>query len=100
MLQREHSAILLTFIKIRDVIKTFVLSIFERSFYTGFTVHFDGGFLMLFKFFRKYVLISFEEIHLFKCCYIYPNNEERHQKGQYGHVTLVSDHLILRQLIS
>ena len=30
MLQREHSAILLTFIKIPFVIKTFVLSIFER----------------------------------------------------------------------
>ena len=34
MLQREHSAILSTFIKL----PTFVLSIFERPFYTGFTV--------------------------------------------------------------
>ena len=33
MLQREHSAIMLPF-----VIKTFVLSIFEWPFYTGFTV--------------------------------------------------------------
>ena len=39
MLQREHSAILLTFIKLPVVIKTFVLSIFEWLFYTGFTVH-------------------------------------------------------------
>ena len=34
----EHSAILLTFIKLPFVIKTFVLSIFEWPFYTGFTV--------------------------------------------------------------
>ena len=39
MLQREHSAILLTFIKLPVVIKTFVLTIFEWLFYTGFTVH-------------------------------------------------------------
>ena len=38
MLQREHSAILLTFIKLPFVIKVFVLSIFELPFYTGFTV--------------------------------------------------------------
>ena len=35
---REHSAILLTFIKLPFVIKIFVLSIFEWPFYTGFTV--------------------------------------------------------------
>ena len=34
----EHSAILLTFIKLSFVIKIFVLSIFEGLFYTGFTV--------------------------------------------------------------
>ena len=38
MLQREHSAILLTFIKLPVVIKIFVLSSFEWPFYTGFTV--------------------------------------------------------------
>ena len=38
MLEREHSAILSTFIKLAVVIKTFVLSIFEWLFYTGFTV--------------------------------------------------------------
>ena len=38
MLQKEHSAILLTFIKLLFVNMTFVLSIFEWSFYTGFTV--------------------------------------------------------------
>ena len=36
----EHSAILLTFIKLPFVIKIFVLSIFEWPFYTGFTVYF------------------------------------------------------------
>ena len=35
----EHSAILLTFVKLPVVIKTFVLSIFEWPFYTGFTVY-------------------------------------------------------------
>ena len=35
-LQGEHSAILLTFIKLPFVIKIFVLSIFEWPFYTGF----------------------------------------------------------------
>ena len=34
----EHSAILLTFIKLPFVIKIFVLSIYEWPFYTGFTV--------------------------------------------------------------
>ena len=38
MLQGEHSAILLTFIKLPIVIKIFDLSIFEWPFYTGFTV--------------------------------------------------------------
>ena len=36
--EREHSAILLTFIKLPVVINTFVLSVFEWPFYTGFTV--------------------------------------------------------------
>ena len=38
MLQREHSAILSTFIKLLFVIKIFVLSIFEWPLKTGFTV--------------------------------------------------------------
>ena len=38
MLQREHSALLLIFIKLPFVIKIIVLSIFEWPFYTGFTV--------------------------------------------------------------
>ena len=38
LLQVEHSAILLTFIKPPIVIKIIVLSIFEWPFYTGFTV--------------------------------------------------------------
>ena len=39
MLQNwEHSAILSTFIKLSVAIKTFILSIFEWPFYTGFTV--------------------------------------------------------------
>ena len=39
MLQGEHSAILLIFIKLPFVLKIFGLSIFEWAFYTGFTVH-------------------------------------------------------------
>ena len=38
MLHGEHSAIILTFIKLSFVIKIFVLSIFEWSLKTGFTV--------------------------------------------------------------
>ena len=38
MLQWEHSPTLLTFIKLPFVIKTFVLSIFEWSLKTGFTI--------------------------------------------------------------
>ena len=38
MLQVEHSAILLTFIKLPFVIRIFVLFIFERPFNTGFTI--------------------------------------------------------------
>ena len=38
MRQAEHSAILLTFIKLPFVIKIFVLSIFEWLLKTGFTV--------------------------------------------------------------
>ena len=38
MLQGEHSALLLTFIKLPFGIKIFVLSVFEWTFYTGFTV--------------------------------------------------------------
>ena len=41
MLQGEHSAILSTFIKLSIVMKIFVLSIFEWSFYTGFTIYID-----------------------------------------------------------
>ena len=38
MLQGEHSAILVTSLKLPFVIKIFVLSIYEWPFYTGFTV--------------------------------------------------------------
>ena len=38
MLQREHSAILCTFIKLPFVIKIFCFVYFEWPFYTGFTV--------------------------------------------------------------
>ena len=38
MFQREHSAILSTFIKLPFVIKTFILSFFELPFYTCLTV--------------------------------------------------------------
>ena len=39
MLQGVHSVIISTFIKLPFVIKIFVLSIFERPFYTGFTLY-------------------------------------------------------------
>ena len=42
MLQGEHSAILLTFIKLPFVIKIFILSVFEWPFYTGFTALYNN----------------------------------------------------------
>ena len=39
MLQGEHSAIFLNFIKLPFVIKIFDLSVFEWPFYTDFTVY-------------------------------------------------------------
>ena len=42
MLQGEHSAILLTFIKLPVVIKIFVSSTFEWPFYTGFSVFLES----------------------------------------------------------
>ena len=47
MLQREHSAILSTSIKLQFVLKNFVLSTFERLFYTGLTVFYFS--LLLFQ---------------------------------------------------
>ena len=52
MLQGEHSAILLTFIKLPLVIKMFVLSIFEWLSYTGFTVYIPSSK------FSRYELVS------------------------------------------
>ena len=43
MLQGEHSAILLTFIKLPFVIKIFDLFIFEWPFYTDFTLDVNMG---------------------------------------------------------
>ena len=43
MLRGEHSAILLTFIKLPFIIKIFILSIFEWPFYTGFTVNYQSS---------------------------------------------------------
>ena len=49
MLQREHSAILSTFIKLPFIMKTFVSYIFEWPFYTGFIVWFERCCLKNFK---------------------------------------------------
>ena len=48
MLQGEHSAIFSTFIKLLFVIKTFILSIFEWTVYTGFTVYYIYNHLPVF----------------------------------------------------
>ena len=49
----KHSAILLTFIKLPVVIKTFVLSIFEWPFHTGFTVLHKESFPYMYTYFIK-----------------------------------------------
>ena len=53
MLQGEHSAILLTFIKLPIVIKIFVFVYFEWPFYTGSTV------MLLYLSVYEYVLLIF-----------------------------------------
>ena len=60
MLPLEHSAILLTFIKLPFVIKIFVLSIFGLSFYIGFAVYF----LVLHRFY-----CIFPGLHRFYCIF-------------------------------
>ena len=45
MLQREHSAILSTSIKLASVIKIFVLSVFEWPLKTGFTLKHRGSYM-------------------------------------------------------
>ena len=61
MLLGEHSAILLTFSKLSFVIKAFVLSIFEWSFYTvtGFMVDLYFFFFFFFFFFFLVVIALF-----------------------------------------
>ena len=54
MLQREHSAIFLTFIKLPFVIKIFVLSILEWPLKAGFTVNATAKFI-------KFQLVSVAE---------------------------------------
>ena len=66
MLQREHSAILSTFIKLPFVIKIFVLSIFEWPFHTGFTVLYQVLNQTLLAIFMHYTLPLFS-FKLFSC---------------------------------
>ena len=65
--QGEHSAVLLTFIKLPFVFKTFVSSIFEWPFYTDFTLHVNYFYLY------RYGVIS--------CCW-HLNPEERPKFSQ------------------
>ena len=61
---REQSAILLTVIKLPFVFKTFVLSIFEWSLKTGFTVHSGISFLILGRKVFKFYVSSKKNINL------------------------------------
>ena len=61
MLQGGHSSILLTFIKLPFVIKIFVLSIFERRFYTGFTVFACWVIFMLFLSSADFLILTFSK---------------------------------------
>ena len=62
MLKEEHSAILLTFIKLPFAIKTFVLSIFEGPLKTGFTVdknlHHSPKFHTIHKIYTQYTAMG------------------------------------------
>ena len=69
MLQGEHTAILLTFIKLPFVIKIFVLSILEWPFYTGFTV----GILVLPGLSLILIIIFVQNMLSYYICCIYSN---------------------------
>ena len=60
--EAEHSAILLTFIMLPFVIKSFVLSIFEWPFYTGFTVVLENC-RLIFK-----MSLNFKDTSLYEPC--------------------------------
>ena len=70
MLQGEHSAIHLTFIKLPFAIKIFVLSIFEWPFYTGFTVLFKAAYSVTMNIFRKF-LFSYKSFVKVELSYVF-----------------------------
>ena len=70
--KKEHSAILLSFIKLPFVINIFVLTIFERPFYKGFTVKsMEIGQEKFFFFWLHHIrlmnLDSFKQAYLLTC---------------------------------
>ena len=79
MLQGEHSAILLTFIKLPFVIKIFVMSIFEWPFYTGFTVRFETNF------FFQDLLVAYLKNRFSKYPFIEENDPDLQVKFKYLH---------------
>ena len=76
MLQGEHSAILLTSIKLPFVNKVFVLSIFVLPFYTGFTAHvninciYTADFLHWAQYYIKFGLFNIINAHVLVCTYL------------------------------
>ena len=62
MLQGEHSAILLTFVKLSVAIKTFVFSIFEWPFYTGFTVYGPAHKILVLIKYEQYLLNAYCDV--------------------------------------
>ena len=64
MLRLEHSAILLTFIKLPIVFKTFVLPIFEGCLNTGFTVIIHSGWSLSRIFMKERVLLFQGKVHV------------------------------------
>ena len=62
--QREHSPILLTFIKLPVVIKTYVLSIFEWTLYTGFTVYLKSSFAIILPRMLKLFVLLFNSFYM------------------------------------
>ena len=78
MLQGEHSAILSTFNKLPFVIKTFVLSILEWPFYTGFTV-LEISILIT----KVIIRGSGESVHLYSCQSLYCLQSQSRVEGKY-----------------
>ena len=82
MLQGEHSAILLPFIKLPFVIKIFVLSIFEWPLEIGFTVLYNNILQNIFDYFL--IFDPLYKLRVLKRMYLHASSEGSGETAQMG----------------